>query len=95
MAKKHFTYTVACSFEMQFTFSESEVEQSDEGAEGNMSPTDAALEALCHEIEEHLDEHFGAVKNVEAWADFDDLLGIEEDERRPGESSKRKRKRRR
>ena len=35
MAKKLFTYKVACSFEMQFTFNDSEVEQSDEGNEGS------------------------------------------------------------
>jgi hypothetical protein len=79
MAKRHFTYMVACSFKMQFTFNESEVEQSDEGAEGDMSPTDAALAALCHEIEECLGEHFGGVDKMEACADFDDLLGVEDD----------------
>ena len=58
MSKKHFTYNVACSFNMQFTFPESDVEQSDEGGEGNMSPTDSALEALEKEIEECLMEVF-------------------------------------
>lgn len=79
MTKKRFTYNVSVSFQMQFTFSESEVEQSDEGDEGDMSPTDAALEALGKEIAERLGEHFGAVEKVEAWADFDELLGVEED----------------
>ena len=79
MTKKHFTYNVSVSFQMQFTFSESEVEQSDEGGKGDMSPTDAALEALGKEIAEHLGEHFGGVEKVEAWADFDELLGVEED----------------
>jgi len=79
MAKKHFTYIVACSFKMQFTFTDSEVEQSDEGDGGDMSPTDAAMEALCKEIEECLGRHFGDVEKVEAWADFDDLLGVDED----------------
>lgn len=82
MAKKHFTYMVACSFKMQFTFTDSEVEQSDEGDEGDegdMSPSDAALEALCQEIEECLVAHLGGVEKIEACADFDDLLGVEED----------------
>lgn len=79
MTKKHFTYNVSVSFQMQFTFSESEVEQSDEGDEGDMSPTDAALEALGKEIAERLGEHFGGVEKVEAWADFDELLGVVED----------------
>lgn len=80
MSKKHFTYNVACSFNMQFTFPESDVEQSDEGDEGNMSPTDLALESLGKEIEECLGEQFGGVTNVEVCADFDDLLGVDDDE---------------
>jgi len=80
MAKKHFTYNVACSFNMQFTFPESDVEQSDEGGEGDVSPTDSALEALGKEIEECLGERFGGVANVEVCADFDDLLGVDDDE---------------
>ena len=79
MATKHFTYNVSVSFQMQFTFSESEVEQSDEGDKGDMSPTDAALEELGKDISERLGEHFGGVDKVEAWADFDELLGVEED----------------
>ena len=79
MTKKQFTYNVSVSFEMQFTFSESEVEQSDEGDEGDMSPTDAALEELGKEIADRLGEHFGGVKKVAAWAGFDELLGVEED----------------
>ena len=78
MAKKHFTYNGSVSFQMQFTFSESEVEQSDEGDAGDMSPTDAALEGLGKEIAECLGEQFGGVEKVEAWADFDELLGVEE-----------------
>lgn len=79
MAKRHFTYSVGVSFQMQFTFSESEVEQSDEGDEGDMSPTETALESLGKEIAECLGEHFGGVEKVEAWTDFDDLLGVAED----------------
>lgn len=79
MAKKHFSYSVGCSFNMQFTFTESEVEQSDEENEGDMSPTDHALGELRKEIEECLCEHFGGVDKIEVWADFDDLLGVEHD----------------
>lgn len=82
MAKRHFTYMVACSFQMQFTFTDSEVEQSDEGAEGDMSPSEAALASLGQEIEECLGEQFGRVEKMEAWADFDDLLGVMEDKKR-------------
>lgn len=77
MAKQRYTYNVSVSFQMQFTFSETEVEQSDEGDDGDMSPTKAALESLGKEIAECLGEHFG-VGTIEAWADFDDLLRVEE-----------------
>jgi hypothetical protein len=77
MAKKHFTYNVSISFQMQYTFTESEVEQSDEGDEGDLSPSEEALEALEQEIARHLADRFGEVREIEAWADFDDLLGSE------------------
>lgn len=79
MEKKNFTYNVSVSFQMQFTFPESEVEQSDEGDQGDLSPMDAALEALGKEVAECLGEQFGGVDKVEAWADFDDLLGVDEE----------------
>jgi len=78
MPKKHFTYKIAVSFDMQFTFSESEVEQSDEGDEGDMSPTDKALEALGKEIEECLAEQFVGLDNIDVWTDFGHLLGVDE-----------------
>ena len=78
MPKKSFTYTVAVSFEMQFTFSESEVKQSNEGGEGDMSAIDKTLESLGREIKECLSQQFAPIENMEAWADFDDLLGVEE-----------------
>ncbi|MEZ6081259.1 MAG: hypothetical protein R3C56_37990 [Pirellulaceae bacterium] len=79
MAKKLFTYNVSVSFAMQFTFAESEVEQSDEGDEGDMSPTQAALAALGKELEECISQQFGEISNIEAWADFDELLGVMEE----------------
>jgi len=77
MPKKLFTYEVVVSFKTQFTFAESEVEQSDEGDEGDLSPTDTALEALGKEIEECLSQQF-CIENMEVWSDFDHLLGVDE-----------------
>ncbi len=79
MAKKRFNYIVTVSFQMQFSFPESEVEQSDEGAEGDMSPTDEALEALEEELAEFLGQNYGGICNMEAWADFDELLSTYEE----------------
>ncbi len=77
MPSKLFTYRFACSFQMQFTLAESEVEQSDEGDEGDMSPTDRALDELGKEIQECLSERFADVGEIEVSADFDDLLGTD------------------
>jgi len=78
MPKKLFTYKVIVSFEMQFTFAESEVEQSDEGSDGDLSPTDAALESLEKELQECLGQNY-YVEKIEARTDFDDLLGVLEE----------------
>lgn len=72
--KKLFTYNLTCSFEMQFTFTASEVEQSDEGGEGDFSPTDEALESLEKELQEYIGQNY-PVQKLEISGDFDDLLG--------------------
>lgn len=79
MSKRLFNYTVSVSFEIQCSFDESEVEQSEEGGEGDLSPTEAALAALAESVGEHLATRFGGVDKLEAWVDFDDLLGVVED----------------
>jgi len=75
---KLYTYTVTCSFNVQYTFGEDEVEQAVEGGEGDLDPTESALEALGAEIRSCLEEQFSITK-VEAWADFDGLLGVIEE----------------
>lgn len=78
MPTKHYTYQLHVSLKMQFTFDGSEVEQSDDGGDGDISPTDAALETARREIEECLVEEFGGVDEIEVSADFDDLLGVDD-----------------
>lgn len=73
---KLYTYNVLCSFKLQYTFTQDEVEQAEEGAEGDLDPKATALEQVAAEIREQLEENF-AVSEVEAWADFDELLGID------------------
>ena len=75
MKKKLYTYKVLCSFEMQFTFTEDEVVQDDGGNDGEMEPSDDALIALQEEISEELSQHW-IVDKVDAYAEFDNLLGI-------------------
>jgi hypothetical protein len=73
---KAYTYTVTISFDMPWTFEQDEVEQAEEGDESDLDPTAAALEKLAAEVQEYLGQQFG-VSNVEAWTDFDHLLGVD------------------
>lgn len=75
---KLYTYNVLVSFTVQHTFREDEVEQAEEGGEGDLDPTSAALEEFENEIQEFLGTNY-AVADVEAWTDFDDLLGVDTD----------------
>ncbi|MEP7282789.1 MAG: hypothetical protein ABI696_12485 [Rubrivivax sp.] len=78
-----YTYNVTCSFTVQYTFTENEVEQAVEGGEGDLDPTSVALAEMAAEVRDCLADRFGIVE-VEAWADFDELLGDEEDDDAPG-----------
>ena len=75
---KRYTFNVVCSFAMQFTFSESEVQPDSEGSESDVEPSELALEKLEAELNDFLSQHYGVTK-VEAYADSDALLGIEDD----------------
>ena len=79
MPKKLYTYLVTMDVKMQFTFNEDEVEQAEEGGPVDIDPTQRALDALGKEIKDCLSNNY-AVQSVEAWADFDELLGETEDE---------------
>ena len=78
-AEKYYTYMISCSFKMQYTFTEKEVEQAEEGSEGDIDPTEDALMDLEKTIKDRLDPHW-AVSDVEAWTDFDELLGVIDDD---------------
>jgi phage gp36-like protein len=77
--ERFYTYNVSVTFNMQFTFNEKEVQPSSESGEGGDSdefdPTDKALADLEQEIKEYLSERY-PVKDVEAFADSDELLGV-------------------
>ena len=63
---------------MQYTFAEKEVQPASASGEGGgddvFDPTDKALADLAQEIEEYLSENY-PVKEVDAFADSDSLLG--------------------
>lgn len=74
---KHYTFRVVCSFTMQHTFTEDEMEPDPEGGEGDVVPTDEGMLALQRELEEHLRGDY-VVDEVELDTDSDALLGVED-----------------
>ncbi len=72
---KLFTYRVTCSFELQYSFNESEVERDWDGGEKDFRPTELAISALEKELLEKLQNNY-VVESVEARTEFDHLLGI-------------------
>ena len=77
---KHYTFNVRCSFSMQYTFTDDEVEPTEEGGESDVDPTSAALKAIERELQEHLSEQYGSISELDVGADFDDLLGVVDDD---------------
>jgi len=74
---KLYTYNVSFSFNMQFTFPASDVQPSEEGGENDLTPTDEAIKSLEKEVEEYLLQNY-PVTDLEAFADFDSLIGVME-----------------
>jgi hypothetical protein len=74
-SKKLYTFNVSFSFEMQFTFPSSDVQPAEEGGKNDFDPTDKAITALEKEVENYLAQVY-PVTNVQAFADFDSLIGV-------------------
>lgn len=72
---RHYTFSVLCSFHMQFTFTEKEVQPDPDGGKKDFEPTDKALRALEEELAECLGQNY-VVTDVEVDADSDSLLGV-------------------
>ncbi len=79
MAGTLYTFNVQCSFAVQYTFNDSEIEPDPDSDEGGIRPTEAALQALEGELYNALHQNH-AVDNVMAWADSDCALGTSLDE---------------
>ena len=75
---KHYTFVMTCSFGMQFTFTEHEVEPDTGGLEGDVVPTDDALLRLQAELKEYLGQSY-SVEKMEVYSDSDALLGVDDD----------------
>jgi len=72
----HYTFKVFCSFQMQFTFTEKEVQPDPGGRKEDFEPTDAALRVLEQELAEHCGQDY-VVENVQVEADSQSLIGFE------------------
>jgi hypothetical protein len=72
---RSYTFKVNCSFQMQYTFSDDEVQIDPDGNEEDFEPTHAALATLEQEIEEHLLKLYMA-EDVNVSADSNSLIGI-------------------
>lgn len=77
--KKIYTYNVICSFNVQYSFTESEVEPDPEGDKGDFIPTDEAIRNLEKVLTEAIGLNF-SVTNLQADVESDQLLGIIIDE---------------
>ncbi len=74
IAMKRYTFRVFCTFEVQHTFGENEVQPDSDGDATDVEPTDDALQALGREFESYLAERY-AVSAVEVSTDSDLMLG--------------------
>jgi hypothetical protein len=70
-----YTYDVVCTFSLQYSFRESEVEQDPEGAEGDLQPREDALTALENELTEVIMQNY-VVTEMTAEAESDNLIGV-------------------
>ena len=80
MSSKNYTFHVYCSFKIQYTFTEDEVDRDPGGDETDFEPTDEALQALEHELQEFLGENY-VIDDVDASADSNSFIAAEEDEK--------------
>ena len=68
-----------CSFNLQYSFTESEVEQDPGGDEGDFNPTDEAIQTLEKDLQKTLGDDY-VITKFEAYVESDELLGISDSE---------------
>lgn len=75
---KIYTYDVTCSFDLEYSFTESEIIQDPEGGEGDFIPTDEAINDLENRLKEVIGNDF-YISNLQADVESEQLLGIAEE----------------
>lgn len=78
-SKKIYTYRVICSFALQYSFTEAEVEKDPGGNESDLQPTEEAIRSLEKDLIETLGQNY-AISDFETYAESDELLGISDEE---------------
>lgn len=74
---RSYTFMVYCSFKMQHTFLEDEVQIDPDGDGEEFEPTSVALATLEQELEEYLFSSYGA-GDVDVSADSNSFLGSDD-----------------
>jgi hypothetical protein len=72
---KTYTFRVECSFALQYSFTESEIERDPDGGASDVLPTDPALSALRGELLATLSEKY-PISILELCSESEDLLGV-------------------
>jgi len=78
-AKKIYTFRVQCSFELEYSFTEDEVERDPGGSEEDFNPKEDAILTLEKNLREALEANYH-VTSLEAYAESDELIGISDGE---------------
>jgi len=78
LGKRYYTYSVLCSFNLQYTFTESQVESDLGSGAADLIPTDKALRNLAKELTKLLGSNY-AISDLDVNAESDDLMGVAED----------------
>ena len=77
--QKIYTFRVQCSFELQYSFTEDEVEPDPGGSEEDFNPKDEAILALENDLREALGANY-LVTSLKAHAESDEIIGISDGE---------------
>jgi hypothetical protein len=76
--KKAYSFQVSCSFTLQFTFPESDVERDPGGDSRDFHPTDEALRRLAEELAQINEDRY-PVNDFHPSAESENLLGVHDE----------------
>ena len=71
-AKKLLTFDVGCTFNLTFTFNQSEIEPDPDGSDGDFEPTEKAMRLLEKELSEYIGFNY-VINNFEAFTESENI----------------------